>query len=696
MHRRKDSSLGRGIFVTATDTEVGKTVIAAGIAGCLKKQGVDVGVMKPIQSGALKRDNKLISPDAEFLIKASGINDERKLVTPFCFEPALSPNIASRLDRKKIDINKILSCFDILIRRHDFVIVEGIGGILVPIRDNYFVIDLIKDLGLPIIIVSPAALGTINHTLLTVQAARDRGIEVFGVIINNYPDKAGICERTNPQIISKISGIPIIGLMPTIKNLDVSRNRLSNLVEVAEQKIDIDKLQAKSTKQNNLKELDKRYLWHPFTQMKDWLKDDPLIIQEAGGAYLRDTQGRWYLDGISSLWVNLHGHRHQVLDKALKQQIDKVSHSTLLGLSNVPAIRLAEQLARITPAGLDKVFYSDNGSTAVEIALKMAYQYWQHKGKIKKTKFVHLENSYHGDTIGAVSVGGIDLFHKIYNPLLFKAIRVDSPYCYRCPKGKNFSGCRLDCLARLKEVLVSRHNQIAALIVEPIVQAAAGIIVWPRGILAKMSKLCKQYNVLLIADEVATGFGRTGKMFACEHEKVAPDILCLGKGISAGYLPLAATLTTNKIYNAFLADYDKKKTFFHGHTYTGNPLACSLALASLDIFRKEKTLAKLQDKIKFLNRKLIEFKRLRHVGDIRHKGFMVGIELVKDKKIKAPYQWDERIGIKVCQNARRYGIVLRPLGNVVVLMPPLAITREDLERLLMVTYRSIKEVCDES
>lgn len=438
---------------------------------------------------------------------------------------------------------------------------------------------------------------------------------------------------------------------------------------------------------------DLKYIWHPFTQMRDWLQDEPLVIKEARGSYLKATDGRWYLDGVSSLWVNLHGHRKKEIDTAIKRQLGKVAHSTFLGLSNQPAALLAEELIRIAPRGLKKVFYSDNGSSAVEIALKMAYQYCQQSGS-RKTKFVHLENSYHGDTVGSVSVGGIDLFHKLYKNLLFQAYSAPSPYCYRCPKGKKYPGCAFACLADLKKVLRQQHNQICAVVIEPLVQAAAGMLVWPDGIYKEISRLCKKYRVLLIADEVAVGFGRTGKMFASENEAVSPDILCLAKGITGGYLPLAATLAAQKIFDAFLGGYKEQKTFFHGHTYTGNPLAAAAALANLKIFKKEKTLTKLKPKIKFLQSGLKKFNALKHVGDIRQKGFMVGIELVKDKNTKATYPWEEKIGIKVCQKIRERGVILRPLGNVIVLMPPLAIKREELKRLLAATYQAIKKVTE--
>ncbi len=426
-----------------------------------------------------------------------------------------------------------------------------------------------------------------------------------------------------------------------------------------------------------LKQLDKTYVWHPFTQMKDWEKEEPLVIDSAHGVFLKDVDGNYYIDGVSSLWVNVHGHRHPAIDAAIKAQLDKVAHSTLLGLSNTPAVELAERLVAIAPKGLKKVFYSDNGSTAVEIAIKMAYQYWQNIGQSKKKTLVHLENSYHGDTLGSVSIGGIDLFHKVYRGLIFKTVAL---------KGRG-----LDAVNDLERLLKTKGDTIAALVVEPLVQGAAGMLMWPEGALKKMRQITARHDVLLIVDEVATGFGRTGKMFACQHEGVTPDFLCLAKGITGGYLPLAATLTTKKVYDGFIFDHKDQKTFFHGHTYTGNPLACAAALANLDIFKKERTLAKLAPKIKFLGKKLKMFYNLPSVGEVRQLGFMVGIELFKDREQKIPYDWQDKIGMRVCAAARKYGVILRPLGNVIVLMPPLSITTEELDLLMMATYRAIEE-----
>lgn len=452
---------------------------------------------------------------------------------------------------------------------------------------------------------------------------------------------------------------------------------------------------------NELIEKDKKYIWHPFTQMKDWLDETPVIIVEGRDCFLKDIHGRWYLDGVSSLWVNIHGHRKKEIDDVIKEQLDKIAHSTLLGLSNIPSIKLAEKLVKIVnssltthQSSLNKVFYSDNGSTSVEIALKMAYQYWKHKGKNKKS-FLSLKNAYHGDTIGAVSVGGIDIFHEIFRPLLFKTYRAPSPYCYRCELNKRPEDCSLSCLNILEDILKKHSDEIAAVIVEPIVQGAGGIIVWPEGYLRGVRDLCYKYNTLLIADEVATGFGRTGKMFACEHEKVAPDFLCISKGITNGYMPLAATITTDEIYKAFLGEYKELKTFFHGHSYTGNPLACAAAIANLDLFEKEDTLTNLKPKIILLQERLKEIKDISIVGDVRNKGLMAGIELVKNKETKEPFPLDKKIGWKVAYKAREEGVLIRPLGNVVVIMPPLSISLENLDQLMNVIKRAIEIVSKE-
>ncbi|GAW94088.1 adenosylmethionine-8-amino-7-oxononanoate aminotransferase [Calderihabitans maritimus] len=443
-----------------------------------------------------------------------------------------------------------------------------------------------------------------------------------------------------------------------------------------------------------LAEKDKKYIWHPFTQMKDWEQEDIVIIERGKGIKLIDVDGREYYDGVSSLWVNIHGHRKEEIDRAIISQLGRIAHSTFLGLSNVPAIELAEKLVAITPASLTRVFYSDSGSEAVEIALKMAYQYWQQKENPcpGKTKFLTLTNAYHGDTIGAVSVGGIDLFHATYRPLLFETRKVPSPYCYRCPYERDKESCSRECLQYIERVLQEEHESIAAFVVEPLIQGAAGMLTSPPGFLKAVRDLCTRYGVLLIVDEVATGFGRTGKMFACEHEGVQPDLMAVAKGITGGYLPLAATLTTEEVYRAFYGEYEEKKTFFHGHSYTGNQLACAAALANLRLFEEEKLLEGLGEKIKVVEEELTGIAELPHVGEVRQCGMMVGIELVQDKAEKTPYPWKDKTGYRVCLEARRRGMIIRPLGDVIVFMPPLASSCDDLRVMLNIIKASIETV----
>jgi adenosylmethionine-8-amino-7-oxononanoate aminotransferase len=418
-------------------------------------------------------------------------------------------------------------------------------------------------------------------------------------------------------------------------------------------------------------QLDHDHLWHPFTQQQGWAEEEPLVVERADGCHLIDVDGRRYIDGVSSLWCNVHGHRHGGIDAAIRDQLGRVAHSTMLGLSHPGAAALAARLVELAPPGLSRVFYSDSGSTATEIALKMAFQYQQQRGgqHARRTSFVHLRDAYHGDTIGSVSVGGVDLFHSTYRPLLFQTHAAEP-------------GDAED----LERLLARNEEEIAAVILEPLVQGAAGMIVHPPGYLAAVRELCDSYGVLLICDEVATGFGRTGTMFACEQEGVAPDLLCVAKGLTGGYMPLAATLTTERIYEGFLGAPSEQRTFFHGHTYTGNPLACAAALANLDAFEREGTLAQLRPKIALLDSLLAEVEAMPEVTEVRARGFMVGIDL-------GPHDPDLRLGHRVTLEARERGAIVRPLGDVVVLMPPLAISRGDLRRLVEIVGEAIRAAC---
>ncbi|HEY1908683.1 MAG TPA: adenosylmethionine--8-amino-7-oxononanoate transaminase [Myxococcaceae bacterium] len=446
-----------------------------------------------------------------------------------------------------------------------------------------------------------------------------------------------------------------------------------------------------SSRHERLLALDRAHVWHPFTQMAVWPFDDPLIIERAEGNELIDDLGRRYLDGISSLWCNVHGHRRREIDDAIRAQLDRVAHSTLLGFASVSSIELAEALVRIAPEGLTRVFYSDSGSTAVEVALKMAYQYWQQRGRPEKTRFAALTEAYHGDTVGSVSVGGMELFHGIFRGLLFDVERLPSPSPYHWAGGGDPLAGALGAAERLLE---EKGSTLAAVVIEPLVQGAAGMWMHPPGYLRAMAELCRKHDVLLVCDEVATGFGRTGTMFAVEQEGVRPDFLCLAKGLSGGYLPLAATLTTDRVHEAFLGEFASARTFFHGHTFTGNPLACAAALASLELFETDRVLDRARRTAEVLRPKLAAIAELEHVGDVRQRGLMVGIELVRDRRMKEPYGYGERIGHRVCLALRKRGILLRPLGPVVVMMPPLSLTESEAARLGDAVREAIVEVTE--
>ncbi|WP_371682750.1 adenosylmethionine--8-amino-7-oxononanoate transaminase [Sporosarcina sp. PTS2304] len=434
-------------------------------------------------------------------------------------------------------------------------------------------------------------------------------------------------------------------------------------------------------------------MWLPFTQMSDYERD-PLIIKSGEGVTVTDIYGNTYLDGYSSLWLNVHGHRKKELDEAIQVQLQSIAHSTLLGAANIPSILLAEKLVELAPENLSRVFYSDSGATAVEIAVKMAYQYWQNKGLKRKKRFVTVSNGYHGDTVGTMSVGSIELYHKVYTSLLFDALVIPFPAVYRHPSGDE-DIVKEESLRTLRALFKERHEEIAGMVLEPMIQGAGGMNVMPPGYLKEVELLCKKFNILLIVDEVATGFGRTGKMFAVEHENIQPDLLTVAKGLTGGYLPVAATVATEEIYEAFYGDYEEMKTFFHGHSYTGNQLGCAVALANLEIFEKERLVAQATEKAEFLKELLVEVKQLPYVGDVRQCGLMCGIELVKNQLTKEPFPLTDRVAYHATLKMRELGLLTRPLGDVIVLMPPLATSKEQLAEMVAILMEGIQTVTRE-
>ena len=431
---------------------------------------------------------------------------------------------------------------------------------------------------------------------------------------------------------------------------------------------------------------DREHVWHAFTQMQEY---EPLLIERGQGAWLVDTAGNAYLDGSASMWCNLHGHRHPRLDAAAAAQLARVAHTTNLGLSNPTTVEFARRLVEVAPAGLDRVFFSDDGATAIEVALKMAFQFWMQCAipQPTRTRYVALGEAYHGDTLGAVGVGGVARFGSLFAPLTFEPLRLPSPG-RRGPDGRVPSAA--ESLERLDRLLADRRGTVAAVIMEPLVQAAGGILVQPPGFLQGVRDVTDRHDVLLILDEVAVGFGRTGTLFACEQEGVAPDFLCLAKGLTAGYLPMAATLTTGRVWEAFLGTHAERRTFFHGHTYGGNPLGAALGLESLNIFRDERVIESLPAKIARLRHQLERLAALPHVGDVRQCGLMAGLELVADKAAGTPYPWEEQRGMRACRAARAHGALLRPLGDVVVLVPPLCITLAEIDQLAAAAEAGIR------
>ncbi|BDU50301.1 adenosylmethionine--8-amino-7-oxononanoate transaminase [Haliovirga abyssi] len=429
-------------------------------------------------------------------------------------------------------------------------------------------------------------------------------------------------------------------------------------------------------------EKDREYVWHPFTQMKDYENKDHVLIERGEGIFLYDYNGKEYYDTISSWWVNVHGHNNVRIKKAIIKQMEKIEHVNFSGFTHTPAIELAERIINLMPKDLTRVFYSDNGSTAVEVALKMSFQYWKNKGFDKKKNFIYFENSYHGDTIGAVSVGGVQGYHGLYKPLLFDSFISEAPNCKKCKYNKEANSCQLECLNGIEKILEENSETISGVIIEPLIQAAGGMHFYSPRVLKKLREVTKQYNVHLIIDEVAMGFGRTGKMWAFEHAGITPDLVSISKGISAGYLPLAATIVTDDIYNAFYDDYNKNKTFFHGHSYTANPLACAAGIESLKIFEEDKLLEKVKETSEYLEESMKVFENNEHIENIRCLGLIAAMDVVKNKKTSEKYDSKIRIGKKIYEKGFEHGLVLRPVGDTIYYFLPLSVKKEDIKEII--------------
>lgn len=444
------------------------------------------------------------------------------------------------------------------------------------------------------------------------------------------------------------------------------------------------------TNNQHIAQRDLAVLWHPCTQMKDH-EQLPLIPIKAGqGVWLEDFDGNRYLDAISSWWVNLFGHCNPIINQAIKTQLDTLEHVILAGFTHEAALELAEKLVEITPPHLDKVFYADNGSSAIEVALKMSFHYWRNQGHPRKTRFVTLENSYHGETLGALAVGNVALYKETYGPLLMDVITVPSPDCYHREAGESWQAYSIRRFADMEDTLARHADEVCAVIVEPLVQCAGGMRMYDPVYLKLLRAACDKYGVHLIADEIAVGFGRTGTLFACEQASISPDFLCLSKGLTGGYLPLSAVLTSNKVYEAFYDDYPNLKAFLHSHSYTGNALACRAALATIGIFQSQDVLGHNRQLARIMAKATEHFQDHPHIAEVRQTGMILAIEMIKDKKTRQAYPWQQRRGLKVYQYALSQGVLLRPLGNVIYFMPPYVINEQEIEQMADVAWQGIQ------
>ena len=661
---------GRIVAITGTGTGVGKTVLAAALCAALRRRGMDCRAIKAVATGVPPGAD---AEDAVLLGGAMGTAASEAVLATFALPR--SPLAAAAAEGRELDVEALARSIEAAAAGCDLLLVEGVGGLLVPLAARHTVRDLLRRLDADVVIAALAGLGTINHTALTVEAALGAGLRVIGVVLVDAAGDEPAFIAENAAQIADQCRVPVLGVLPHLGDA----TRIDALAEAAGA-LDLSALTMPTTDPTEaVVAADRRHLWHPFTQTSDWREEAPLVIRSGDGCWLRDEAGHRYLDGISSLWCTVHGHAHPALDRAAREQLGRIAHSTFLGQTHAPGALLAEELAEVAPPGLTRVFYCEAGAAAVEAALRIALLAQRHAGHPERSRFVALGDAYHGDTAGAVSVGRSEPFHTGLDPILFPARTVPSPHLDEAGS-----------LRALSDLLDREGDRVAALIVEPRVQAAAGMLTHSDRWLAEAAALARRHGALLIADEVATGFGRTGDLFASGGAGVAPDILCLGKGLTGGYLPLSAVLTTEELFDRFTAPYAEHRTLYYGHTYTGNPVACAVARASLRLFEEEGTLASARRLAATLAGLLAErVAPMPGVFEIRSRGVMTGIEL---RGGAAPLDPALRTGRRVILAARRRGVVVRPLGDVVVLNPPLTMTDVEAEILVSAVAGAIAEV----
>lgn len=661
--------------MTGTDTGAGKTLVAAALAAALRRRGLRVDALKLVATGV---ERGSAGEDAELLSAATGRGACDSVLETFRLPR--SPLAAAAAEGAAIDVDGLSERVRARAAGVDVLVLEGVGGLLVPLTTERTVADVLRSLDAGTVIVGRAGLGTINHCALTVEVARVRGLRVAGVILSDAEGIESAFAAENAAQIASQCDVDVLGVMPRV----VDTGDVDVLAAACESAIDLERLlnslNRSARRRDRVIAADRAHVWHPFTQASEWAGEDPPVIRAGERCWLIDEDGRRYLDGVASLWANVHGHAHPALDRALRTQAGLVAHSTFLGQTHAPGALLAEELARVTPPGLDRIFYSEAGAAAVEAALRMALLAQQRRGQPTRTRFLSLDEAYHGDTAGSVSVGRSEPFHRGLDPLLFDVVRVPTPH---------LAG-EAESLRALDDVLSREGDSLAAFIVEPRMQGAAGMLPHSDAWLRAAVDRARAAGLLVICDEVATGFGRTGDLFASGGAGVVPDILTLGKGLSGGYLPLSATVVNESVFEQFTGPYAEHRTLYYGHTYSGNPLACAVARASLALFESEHTVERARELAATLSRELAHLAALPIVHEIRQRGVMIGIELRPESG--EPFEPALRMGRRVILAARRRGLIVRPLGDVVVVNPPLLMSATEAAQLVAILGESLEEV----
>jgi adenosylmethionine-8-amino-7-oxononanoate aminotransferase len=679
----------RLLGLVGTDTEVGKTVVTAGLALALRPRGWRVAAIKPVATGVAPGES---GEDAELLAQATDADARDCLGVGFRLPR--SPLAAAQAEGAKVDVDQLVAW----VRQRaeapevDLLLVEPTGGLNVPITSEVTMGGFFRRLAAPVVIVGRAGLGTINHTTLTIDACRNLGLPVLGVILSDGQGTEPAFAAENAAEIARQSGVPVLGILPHLE-IPHDSEALGQAVKAALELPTLEHLIRRPlVEAEEITRLDHAHAWHPFTQTAEWKEETPLVIVRGEGSRLIDTEGRHYLDGIASYWANVHGHAHPKLDAALREQAGNLSHSTFLGQTHEPGVRLAAELAAIAPPPLQRVFFSDSGASAVEAGLRRALMAQRYMGQTRRTRFLSLENAYHGDTAGAVSVSQCDPFHRGLEPMLANnVLRWPPPHTLRLREGLSPKAAEAASLARLQDLLEEHGDTVAALVIEPRVQGPGGMLLHSDHWLREVAERARKHGALLLCDEVATGFGRTADLFACAGAGVTPDILALGKGITGGYLPLSATLVGDQLFDLFTGPYSEHRTLYYGHTYTANPLACKVARASLALFQEEDTLASARRLGRRLAERLSGISDLPHVAEVRQRGVMVGVELAEDG-LEQPFDPALRIGRRVTLAARNRGVIVRPLGDVIVINPPLVMTDAEADSVVQALVESIQEI----